>query len=267
VIQLLRRIWQLEPCPTVGIVTFNAKQQDLIENLIQEDAIRDSNFRLRYESESAREEGDRQVGLFVKNLESVQGDERDVIIFSTTFGRDNTGTFKRFFGPLNLEGGEKRLNVAVTRAKKKVSSPGASIRRARSRESTATQFRVMASCGLLTAASPLLILLGPSTRLPITSAHRGRSRDTTTTLMACLTASCAMRTALSPRSTLRAQAQCPARARSLQATARRGRSLGYMSTPVACITVSSEYRRHAPRLFAIRFDDSTDAIQALIPTR
>jgi very-short-patch-repair endonuclease len=120
VIELLQQIWKEEPCPTVGVVTFNAKQQDLIENLVQEKAIADADFRLRYESESAREEGRQQVGFFVKNLESVQGDERDVIIFSTTFGRDNTGAFKRFFGPINLEGGERRLNVAVTRAKKKV---------------------------------------------------------------------------------------------------------------------------------------------------
>jgi very-short-patch-repair endonuclease len=120
VIDLLRQIWKDEPCPTVGVVTFNAKQQDLIENLIQEEAIRDSDFRLRFESESAREEGEQQVGFFVKNLESVQGDEREVMIFSTTFGRDSAGEFKRFFGPINLEGGEKRLNVAVTRAKKKI---------------------------------------------------------------------------------------------------------------------------------------------------
>jgi very-short-patch-repair endonuclease len=50
----------------------------------------------------------------------VQGDERDVMIFSTTFGLDSIGQFKRFFGPINREGGEKRLNVAVTRAKKKI---------------------------------------------------------------------------------------------------------------------------------------------------
>jgi very-short-patch-repair endonuclease len=120
VISLLRELWKQEPCSTVGVVTFNARQQDLIEDLIQEEALRDSGFRVRYESEVGREEDQQQVGFFVKNLESVQGDERDVVIFSTTFGRDAAGAFKRFFGPINLEGGEKRLNVAVTRAKKKV---------------------------------------------------------------------------------------------------------------------------------------------------
>ena len=120
VIGMLKEIWTQEPCPTVGVVTFNAQQQDLIQNLIQEEALRDSDFRLRYECEAAREEEQQQVGFFVKNLESVQGDERDVIIFSTTFGKDENGVFKRFFGPINREGGEKRLNVAVTRAKKRV---------------------------------------------------------------------------------------------------------------------------------------------------
>jgi hypothetical protein len=60
------------------------------------------------------------VGFFVKNLENVQGDERDWIVFSTTFGRDENGVFKRVFGVLNQQGGERRLNVAVTRAKRKV---------------------------------------------------------------------------------------------------------------------------------------------------
>src|SRR5262249_50869860 len=56
----------------------------------------------------------------VKNLENVQGDERDWIVFSTTFGRDENNVFKRVFGALNQQGGERRLNVAVTRAKRKV---------------------------------------------------------------------------------------------------------------------------------------------------
>jgi hypothetical protein len=60
------------------------------------------------------------MGFFVKNVENVQGDERDVIIFSTTFGRDARGTFRRNFGVLGSTGGERRLNVAVTRAKEKV---------------------------------------------------------------------------------------------------------------------------------------------------
>ena len=60
------------------------------------------------------------MGFFVKNVENVQGDERDIIIFSTTFGRDPNGTFRKSFGVLGQTGGERRLNVAITRARDKV---------------------------------------------------------------------------------------------------------------------------------------------------
>jgi primosomal replication protein N'' len=60
------------------------------------------------------------MGFFVKNVENVQGDERDVIIFSSTFGRNSQGTFRRAFGVLGQTGGERRLNVAVSRAREKV---------------------------------------------------------------------------------------------------------------------------------------------------
>src|SRR5207244_8159887 len=59
-------------------------------------------------------------GLFVKNLENVQGDERDHIIISTTYGPDETGRFYRRFGPLGRAGGGRRLNVLVTRARDEV---------------------------------------------------------------------------------------------------------------------------------------------------
>jgi len=121
VVHLLRDLWLVEEFPgTVGVVTFNLKQEDLIQNALQAEALRDEQFRIKYEFECDRKDGRQDVSFFVKNLESVQGDERDVMIFSTTFGLDPTGQFKRFFGPLNREGGEKRLNVAVTRAKKKI---------------------------------------------------------------------------------------------------------------------------------------------------
>jgi len=58
--------------------------------------------------------------VFVKNLEAVQGDERDVILFSVGYGRDAAGVFRHQFGPLNEAGGDRRLNVAVTRARKQV---------------------------------------------------------------------------------------------------------------------------------------------------
>ena len=56
----------------------------------------------------------------MKNLESVQGDERDVLIFSVGYGKDKFGRLTMNFGPINGSGGERRLNVAVTRARKKV---------------------------------------------------------------------------------------------------------------------------------------------------
>ena len=59
------------------------------------------------------------MGFFVKNVENVQGDERDIIVFSTTFGRNAAGDFRRF-GVLGQTGGERRLNVAITRARRKV---------------------------------------------------------------------------------------------------------------------------------------------------
>ena len=60
---------------------------------------------------------DNPDAVFVKNLETVQGDERDVILFSVTYGPDNAGKLLMNFGPLNRTGGERRLNVAFTRAK------------------------------------------------------------------------------------------------------------------------------------------------------
>ena len=64
--------------------------------------------------------GDRLNGFFVKNLENVQGDERDIIVFSVGYGPDEAGKFTLNLGPLNKPGGERRLNVAITRARQRV---------------------------------------------------------------------------------------------------------------------------------------------------
>ena len=121
VVELLKGIWLDDSGPpTVGVVTFNKPQQELIEDIIEEECTKDRIFGESYERQRARIEGNQDVGFFVKNLENVQGDERDVMIFSTTFGRDPTGHFYRRFGPVGASGGERRLNVAVTRAKQKV---------------------------------------------------------------------------------------------------------------------------------------------------
>jgi very-short-patch-repair endonuclease len=95
---------------TIGVVTFNTEQMNLIEDLLDEERRKDPSLE-PYFSEMELEP------LFVKNLESVQGDERDIIYFSITYGPDLAGTVSMNFGPMNRDGGERRLNVAITRAR------------------------------------------------------------------------------------------------------------------------------------------------------
>lgn len=122
VVELLRDMWSDsgDAAPTVGVVTFNRKQADVIEEVLEEFAEADSRFRLALTAQRDRVEGGEDMGFFVKNVENVQGDERDIIIFSSTFGRNAQGTFRRTFGVLGQAGGERRLNVAVTRAREKI---------------------------------------------------------------------------------------------------------------------------------------------------
>lgn len=98
---------------SMGIIAFSKVQQDLIEDLLQERLAR------RHELEK-RAFGDTEEPLFIKNLENVQGDERDVILLSVGYGRDKEGKISMNFGPLNNGGGERRLNVAVTRARQEM---------------------------------------------------------------------------------------------------------------------------------------------------
>lgn len=105
---------------SVGVVTFNRKQADLIEEILEERAESNVAFRSALAEERERIEKGEDMGFFVKNVENVQGDERDIIIFSSTFGRNAQGTFRRRFGVLGQAGGERRLNVAITRAREKV---------------------------------------------------------------------------------------------------------------------------------------------------
>lgn len=121
VADILAQLWRTEgEPPTVGVVTFNRKQADLINEVLEDRAERDPEFRVAMTRERDRVDGGEDMGLFVKNVENVQGDERDVIIFSSTFGKNAQGTFRRSFGVLGQTGGERRLNVAVTRARRKV---------------------------------------------------------------------------------------------------------------------------------------------------
>ncbi|MFC5928965.1 DUF4011 domain-containing protein [Cryobacterium melibiosiphilum] len=96
--------------PSIGVVTFNLQQRALIEGLLRDGGDDRITTALDVDTD----------GLFVKNLENVQGDERDTILFSTAFSADKTGRLPLNFGPLNLPGGERRLNVAVTRARRQI---------------------------------------------------------------------------------------------------------------------------------------------------
>ena len=104
---------QNKPNVSLGVVAFSEAQQTAI--LDQLEVLRRENPSLE---EFFRE--DKPEEFFVKNLENVQGDERDEMIFSTGYGKDNTGKLTMNFGPLNKSGGERRLNVAITRARQKV---------------------------------------------------------------------------------------------------------------------------------------------------
>ncbi|RIJ60349.1 DUF3320 domain-containing protein [Clavibacter phaseoli] len=106
----LRFAASLDATPSVGIVTFNAQQRTLIESMLRDSG--DDRI-----IEALDSTGD---GLFVKNLENVQGDERDTILFSIAFSKNDKGILPLNFGPLTNFGGERRLNVAVTRARRQV---------------------------------------------------------------------------------------------------------------------------------------------------
>ena len=95
--------------PSLGVITFNDRQRDLIENSLREIA-----------SPRVIEALDARDGLFVRNLENVQGEERDTILFSATFAANSRGDLPLNFGVLNHAGGERRLNVAITRARRQI---------------------------------------------------------------------------------------------------------------------------------------------------
>lgn len=99
--------------PSIGIVTFNKAQADLIENLLDQAASEEPEVAKHLDSTNPE-------AIFVKNLESVQGDEREVVFFSIGYGRDEHGKFAMRFGPVGQSGGERRLNVAITRAKQEL---------------------------------------------------------------------------------------------------------------------------------------------------
>ena len=109
--EMIRRLEAGEQ-KSLGVVTFSQPQQTLIEDLIEE--------RIGTSPDLAQKLDALPESLFIKNLENVQGDERDVILFSICYGPDKEGRVSLNFGPLNREGGWRRLNVAVSRAREEM---------------------------------------------------------------------------------------------------------------------------------------------------
>lgn len=106
------RFAKANPKKTLGVAAFSVKQRDAIRDMV------DDQRRKHPELEEFFSHT-RQDHFFIKNLESIQGDERDVIFISVGYGRDQNGRLTQTFGPLAAEGGERRLNVLISRAKER----------------------------------------------------------------------------------------------------------------------------------------------------
>lgn len=114
VAEIVRRIRDSkEGRRSIGVVTFSQAQQTLIEDLLDEARRKHPDIESAFSAEI-------DEPLFVKNLENVQGDERDVMLFSICYGPDKDGRVSMNFGPLNRRGGQRRLNVAITRAREQL---------------------------------------------------------------------------------------------------------------------------------------------------
>ena len=115
--QIVRGMLRVEAHPSIGIVAFSEAQQSEIESSLSRLGNEDKVFAEQLEAEYEREIDGQYAGLLIKNLENIQGDERDIVILSICYGRDPEGKMRMNFGPINQSGGEKRLNVAFSRAK------------------------------------------------------------------------------------------------------------------------------------------------------
>jgi very-short-patch-repair endonuclease len=104
---------QEHPDLSIGVVALSSAQAEAIEDAVDQ-------LRREHPKLERRFAADRLDGFFVKNLENVQGDDRDLIIISLGYGPDEAGKFTMNFGPINRSGGWRRLNVAVTRARRRV---------------------------------------------------------------------------------------------------------------------------------------------------
>ncbi len=124
VVKLILKLVQREDQPSIGVVTFNYHQKELIKDLLDNEleylAQNDEQQYTRLQAAMHQTENKEFVGIFVKNIENVQGDERDIIIFSVGYGYNSAGKLNTNFGLLNQKGGENRLNVAISRARQKI---------------------------------------------------------------------------------------------------------------------------------------------------
>lgn len=105
------------PNRSIGVIAFGEVQQQAIDTAIRKMRMENQMFESFFNE-------DKEEPFFVKNLENVQGDERDTIVFSIGYAKDASGVFRMNFGPLSKTGGERRLNVAITRAKYNVKLVG-----------------------------------------------------------------------------------------------------------------------------------------------
>jgi very-short-patch-repair endonuclease len=117
VTELVFEHFRKNPHRSLGVVTFSEAQQQAVETVIRQYRLKNQEFE-RFFNE------DKDEAFFIKNLENVQGDERDTIIFSIGYAKDSNGVMYMNFGPLSRNGGYRRLNVAITRAKYNVKLVG-----------------------------------------------------------------------------------------------------------------------------------------------
>lgn len=120
VVKIVKDLLKRDMPPSIGIACFNLPQRDLIVEKLEEAAEHDDEFAAKLAEARTRRGENSTEGIFVKNLENVQGDERDHLIISTTYGPDKNGKFRRNFGPVGKPGGGRRLNVLVTRAREQI---------------------------------------------------------------------------------------------------------------------------------------------------
>jgi superfamily I DNA and/or RNA helicase len=113
VVEMIYENIKQRPDKSMGVVAFSVSQSSLIDKLLMKKRQENPQYESYFKA-------DNPEPFFIKNLETVQGDERDIIIFSIAYGKGTDGRLINNFGPVNREGGERRLNVAVSRAKDNV---------------------------------------------------------------------------------------------------------------------------------------------------